>query len=169
MPLAFIASRTATSSSQVSGALPPAASRAALLIQTQLVEWTLTGAEIQLPSYLAKPCSAAGTTASQPSATATSLRLPSAPSAAQSWMSKPSICTAVGGSPAVTRARATLRTLAQATGLAATTISRALANDPRIAAQTRALVAEAALAHGYMPDRAAQRLRTGRTKVIQAC
>lgn len=65
------------------------------------------------------------------------------------------------------RARATLRTLAQATGLAITTVSRALSNDPRIAAQTRALVAEAARQHGYVPDRAAQRLRTGRTKVVQ--
>lgn len=65
------------------------------------------------------------------------------------------------------RQRATLRTLAQATGLAVTTVSRALANDPRIAAQTRALVAEAARAQGYVPDRAAQRLRTGRTKVVQ--
>lgn len=66
-----------------------------------------------------------------------------------------------------TRSRATLRTVAQATGLAVTTVSRALANDPRIAAQTRALVAEAARALGYVPDRAAQRLRTGRTKVVQ--
>ncbi|MBE2275262.1 MAG: LacI family DNA-binding transcriptional regulator [Rhodobacteraceae bacterium] len=65
------------------------------------------------------------------------------------------------------RARATLRTLAAATGLAVTTVSRALSNDPRIASATRALVAEAARSHGYVPDRAAQRLRTGRTKVVQ--
>lgn len=65
------------------------------------------------------------------------------------------------------RARATLRTVAAATGLAVTTVSRALANDPRIAAATRALVAEAARLQGYVPDRAAQRLRTGRTKVVQ--
>lgn len=70
-------------------------------------------------------------------------------------------------SHAAPRPRATLRTIAQATGLAVTTISRALAQDPRIAAQTRALVAEAARAQGYVPDRAAQRLRTGRTKVVQ--
>lgn len=63
--------------------------------------------------------------------------------------------------------RATLRTVADATGLAVTTVSRALANDPRIAAQTRELVANAARAQGYVPDRAAQRLRTGRTKVVQ--
>ncbi len=65
------------------------------------------------------------------------------------------------------RPRATLRTIAQATGLAVTTVSRALSKDPRIAEQTRALVAEAARAQGYVPDRAAQRLRTGRTKVVQ--
>lgn len=65
------------------------------------------------------------------------------------------------------RPRATLRTVAAATGLAVTTVSRALANDPRIAAATRALVAEAARQQGYVPDRAAQRLRTGRTKVVQ--
>lgn len=65
------------------------------------------------------------------------------------------------------RPRSTLRTIAQATGLAVTTVSRALANDPRIAAQTREAVAAAARAQGYIPDRAAQRLRTGRTKVVQ--
>jgi len=69
--------------------------------------------------------------------------------------------------PAKPRARPTLRTVAAATGLAVTTVSRALANDPRIAASTRALVAEAAARLGYVPDRAAQRLRTGRTKVVQ--
>jgi hypothetical protein len=53
-------------------------------------------------------CSASGTTASQPSAAAMSLRLASAPSRVQSVMSKPSICTAVGGLPAVTRARSTV-------------------------------------------------------------
>ncbi|MCQ0969395.1 LacI family transcriptional regulator (plasmid) [Paracoccus sp. TK19116] len=69
--------------------------------------------------------------------------------------------------PSTMRNRVTLRTIAADTGLAVTTVSRALANDPRIAAATRALVAEAASRLGYVPDRAAQRLRTGRTKVIQ--
>lgn len=72
-----------------------------------------------------------------------------------------------GRDPPLTSSRPTLRTIAQATGLAVTTVSRALADDPQIAARTRKLVAEAALAHGYIPDRAAQRLRTGRTKVVQ--
>ena len=65
------------------------------------------------------------------------------------------------------RSKATLRTVAEATGLAITTVSRALANDPRIAQTTRLRVSQAAREQGYVPDRAAQRLRTGRTKVIQ--
>ncbi len=60
----------------------------------------------------------------------------------------------------------TLRTIAQATGFAVATVSRALSGDPRIAAKTRATVAEAAEKLGYVPDRAARRLRTGRTQVI---
>ena len=60
----------------------------------------------------------------------------------------------------------TLRTVAQATGFSVATVSRALADDPRIAASTRATVAEAAKRLGYVPDRAARRLRTGRTQVI---
>lgn len=60
----------------------------------------------------------------------------------------------------------TLKTLAEETGLALTTISRALANDEKIARSTRQMVAEVAERIGYVPDRAAQRLRTGRTNVI---
>ncbi len=60
----------------------------------------------------------------------------------------------------------TLRTLSALTGYAITTVSRALANDPRIAQSTREAVHRAAAEIGYIPDRAAQRLRTGRTQVI---
>ncbi|WP_425090656.1 LacI family transcriptional regulator [Tropicimonas sp. S265A] len=66
----------------------------------------------------------------------------------------------------VKRTKPTLRTVAEATGFAVTTVSRALAGDERIAESTRLSVAEAAERVGYVPDRAAQRLRTGRTKVI---
>ncbi|MDT4846770.1 hypothetical protein FQZ97_808040 [compost metagenome] len=45
---------------------------------------------------------------SQPSLPAISSRLPRAPCSAQSRISKPSICTAVGALPAVTRARRTV-------------------------------------------------------------
>ncbi len=60
----------------------------------------------------------------------------------------------------------TLRSLAEATGFSVATVSRALADDQRIAAKTRAVVAEAAALAGYVPDRAARRLRTGRTQVV---
>lgn len=63
-------------------------------------------------------------------------------------------------------ARPTLKTVAEDVGYAITTVSRALAGDPRIAKETRQKVADAARRLGYVPNRAAQRLRTGRTKVI---
>lgn len=62
--------------------------------------------------------------------------------------------------------RPTLRTIAEHTGFAVATVSRALSDDPRIAKATRQTVSKAAAELGYVPDRAAQRLRTGRTKVI---
>ena len=64
------------------------------------------------------------------------------------------------------RRRPTLKTLAEATGLAVTTVSRALKDAPEIAADTRERVQATAERMGYVPDRAAQRLRTGRTNVI---
>jgi LacI family transcriptional regulator len=60
----------------------------------------------------------------------------------------------------------TLRTVAELTGLAVTTVSRALADAPQIALETRLRVRRVAEEIGYLPDRAAQRLRTGRTNVI---
>ncbi|MEM5582241.1 MULTISPECIES: LacI family DNA-binding transcriptional regulator [unclassified Roseibium] len=62
--------------------------------------------------------------------------------------------------------RPTLRTVAAESGFAVTTVSRALSGDPRIAENTRNKVAEVARRQGYVPNRAAQRLRTGKTKVI---
>ncbi|MDF3604896.1 LacI family transcriptional regulator [Paracoccus sp. DMF-8] len=62
--------------------------------------------------------------------------------------------------------RPTLRSVAAQAGLAVTTVSRALADDPRIAAETRRRVQDIAQQVGYSPNRAAQRLRTGRTNVI---
>lgn len=63
-------------------------------------------------------------------------------------------------------AKPTQRTIAEQMGLAVTTVSKALAGDTRIAATTRQEVARMAQKLGYVPDRAAQRLRTGRTNVI---
>ncbi|RYG89413.1 LacI family transcriptional regulator [Loktanella sp. IMCC34160] len=68
--------------------------------------------------------------------------------------------------PFLGSAKPTQRTIARATGLAVTTVSKALAGDERIAEQTRRKVRKAALELGYVPDRAAQRLRTGKTNVI---
>jgi LacI family transcriptional regulator len=60
----------------------------------------------------------------------------------------------------------TLRTIADLTGFAVTTVSRALSNAPQISLDTRKRVHEVAAEIGYLPDRAAQRLKTGRTNVI---
>ncbi|NRB17283.1 MAG: LacI family DNA-binding transcriptional regulator [Rhodobacteraceae bacterium] len=62
--------------------------------------------------------------------------------------------------------RPTQRTIAAKMGISVGAVSRALANDPRMAEETRALVQKMAKELGYSPDRAAQRLRTGRTQVI---
>ncbi|MGB0663312.1 MAG: LacI family transcriptional regulator [Pontibacterium sp.] len=63
-------------------------------------------------------------------------------------------------------ARTTLKTVANALDIAATTVSRALKNDPAIKAETRRRVQEKARELGYIPDRAGVRLRTGKTFVI---
>ena len=60
----------------------------------------------------------------------------------------------------------TLKTIAQMTGLAVTTISRALNNAPELAQDTRERVQKIAAEIGYLPDRAALRLKTGRTNVL---
>lgn len=60
----------------------------------------------------------------------------------------------------------TLRTIAEMTGLAVTTISRALNNAPEINSETRERVQRIAAEIGYVPDRTALRLKTGRTHVI---
>lgn len=62
--------------------------------------------------------------------------------------------------------RPTLRTIAEMTGLAITTISRALNNAPELSEETRVRVQKIAAEVGYVPDRTALRLKTGRTHVI---
>lgn len=62
--------------------------------------------------------------------------------------------------------RPTQKTIATMTGLAITTVSRALKDDPKIARATREQVAHVAHEIGYVPDRAAQRLRTGKTRTL---
>lgn len=60
----------------------------------------------------------------------------------------------------------TLRTIAEIAGLAITTISRALNNAPELSQETRERVQKIAAEIGYVPDRTALRLKTGRTHVI---
>lgn len=62
--------------------------------------------------------------------------------------------------------RPTLRTIADMSGLAVTTVSRALGDAPDISTETKRLVRRIADELGYVPDRAGVRLRTGRTNVI---
>jgi LacI family transcriptional regulator len=62
--------------------------------------------------------------------------------------------------------RPTLRTVSDESGFAVTTVSRALAGDVKIAAATRSAIARVAARLGYEPDRAAQRLRTGKASAV---
>lgn len=71
-----------------------------------------------------------------------------------------------GSAPGARRAKPTLKTIAQATGLAVATVSRALGDAPDLRADTKALVRRVANELGYVPNRAGLRLRTGRTQVI---
>jgi len=62
--------------------------------------------------------------------------------------------------------RPTLKTIAFMTGLAVTTVSRALKDAPEIGEETRRRVQLVARQVGYRPNRAGVRLRTGKTNVI---
>lgn len=62
----------------------------------------------------------------------------------------------------------TLREVAEATGFAINTVSRALKNQPVISPATRAIIQKTAREMGYVPNRAATALRSGRSRTI-AC
>lgn len=62
--------------------------------------------------------------------------------------------------------RPTLKTIAELSGLAVPTVSRALNDAPDIGNATKAKVREIAARIGYQPNRAGLRLRTGKTNVI---
>lgn len=62
--------------------------------------------------------------------------------------------------------RPTLKTISRISGLAMTTVSRALGDAPDISAATKEKVRQIAREVGYVPNRAGVRLRTGRTNVI---
>ncbi len=60
----------------------------------------------------------------------------------------------------------TLKTIAEASGMAVPTVSRALAGAPDISEATKERIRQIADDLGYIPNRAGVRLRTGRTNVI---
>lgn len=62
--------------------------------------------------------------------------------------------------------RPTLKTIARISGLAMTTVSRALGDAPDISETTKKRVRKIAQEVGYVPNRAGVRLRTGKTNVI---
>jgi LacI family transcriptional regulator len=64
------------------------------------------------------------------------------------------------------KARPTLRTIAELTGLGVTTVSRALKDGPELSALTKQRVRNIANELGYLPHRAGVRLKTGKTFVI---
>lgn len=70
------------------------------------------------------------------------------------------------GAPGQSSGRPTLRTISGLTGLAVTTVSRALNDAPDIGEATKERVRRVAAEIGYRPNRAGVRLRTGRTNVI---
>ena len=65
-----------------------------------------------------------------------------------------------------TDGKPTLKTIAQISGLAVPTVSRALNDAPDIGNETKKLIRKIANEIGYVPNRAGVRLRTGRTNVI---
>ena len=68
--------------------------------------------------------------------------------------------------PQTEQGRPTLKTIAAESGLAVATVSRALKDASDIGEETKRRVREIAQRLGYRPNRAALRLRTGKTNVI---
>lgn len=68
--------------------------------------------------------------------------------------------------PAIVNQRATLKTVAEACGLAVTTVSRALNNHNDIAPSTREKVRRVAKEIGYVPNREGRALRTGQSHMV---
>lgn len=66
----------------------------------------------------------------------------------------------------MTTKRPTLKTIAEMSGFAVPTVSRALKDAPDIGDSTKQKVRQIAAEIGYIPNRAGVRLRTGRTMVI---
>jgi DNA-binding LacI/PurR family transcriptional regulator len=64
------------------------------------------------------------------------------------------------------RGRATVRTISRIAGVAASTVSRALNNDPRVALETRRRIADIAAAAGYTPNALARTLSGGQSGLL---
>ncbi|OZI74829.1 LacI family DNA-binding transcriptional regulator [Bordetella genomosp. 12] len=64
------------------------------------------------------------------------------------------------------RSTVTIKDIAQALGLSHATVSRALADHPKISAATKAKVREAAGTMGYVPNGTAQTMRAGHSRLI---
>lgn len=62
--------------------------------------------------------------------------------------------------------RVTIRTIAEATGLSVSTVSRALESKGRVSPDTRELVARVSREMGYRPNAAAKALVSGRTRTL---
>ena len=62
--------------------------------------------------------------------------------------------------------RVTLKDVANECGYTANTVSRAMRNDPRLPAATRKFIREAAERLGYIPNKIASSLRSGKSHVI---
>ena len=68
--------------------------------------------------------------------------------------------------PQTARERVTVVTLARLAGVAVSTVSRALKNDPRISVETRRRITELAAQAGYMPSAMARTLSGGRSGLV---
>ncbi|MBB5696173.1 LacI family DNA-binding transcriptional regulator [Muricoccus pecuniae] len=68
--------------------------------------------------------------------------------------------------PAPPPGPATVRTISRLAGVAASTVSRALKQDPRVAPETRRRIAELALQAGYTPNAFARTLSGGRSGLV---
>ena len=62
--------------------------------------------------------------------------------------------------------RVTLKDVAVECGYTANTVSRAMRNDPHIPHTTRKLIREAAKRLGYIPNKMASSLRSGKSHVV---
>ena len=62
--------------------------------------------------------------------------------------------------------RVTLKDIANECGYTANTVSRAMRNDPHLPEGTRKLIRETAARLGYIPNKVASSLRSGKSHVI---